>query len=365
MKAVFLLLVSTFIIDNTFAQRTTTESCAQHNGPTASSTSWKTTRIGDTILLSNTATSDTLVAYKYGRRDSGYVTGTNVYNDLGFAERYSFNGNDSAMRILGVFAQFTGKYRVGTTNIANLKVWKATNNVPIRAHVAYNGFPGKCIDTLVVPFSQLGIGTTMDTLKQFRFPHASIPVSGSFFVGYDVPYNFTTLAGDTIALYSSKDGQRTSARYEIIVTVNDFGDTTRDTLINVQNATQWADSVWHDNYTDNQKLFHNLAIYPIVAIIAPTGNETISNYELTVSGVYPNPCSQHAQISFSLEKAANVSVFIYNMAGTLVAEQSLNKLAIGSHQHQLDVSEQPAGTYMCLIKTDTGAGICNVFQIIK
>jgi hypothetical protein len=365
MKALLLLLVSIYSIDNAFAQRTSPESCTPQRAIVATQASWKTTRIGDTILLSNTTTSDTLVAYKYGRRDSGYVTGTNVYNDLGFAERYSFNGNDSAMRVLGIFAQFTGKYRIGTTNTANFKVWRATNNMPIRAHVAYNGFPGQCLDTLVVPFSNLGIGTTIDTLKKHMFPHASAPVSGSFFVGYDMPYNFTTLAGDTIALYSSKDGQRTSAKYEITVTVNDFGDTTRDTLVNVQNATQWADSVWHDNYTDNQKLFHNLAIYPIVAIIAPTGNETISSHELTVSGVYPNPCSQQAKVTFSLAQVAKVSVFIYNMAGTLVAEQSLNKLSIGTHQHQFDISQQTAGTYMCLIKTDAGAGICSVFQVVK
>ena len=225
----------------------------------------KTTAAGDTLTLSNINATDTLTIYSYGS-DSGYVTGPNVYGDRGFAERYDINGNDSSVKVIGVMSQFGGHVNAASTQTINFKIWGLSSQVAITSSLAYNSFPLAGLDTLTVPVTHLGIGTTTDTVKSFFFPHSTDTIQGAFFVGYDMSYSFNSIT-DTFGLYSTKNGARTTPWYQIKTNIDDFtNDTTYDTIIVVQNATMWSDNNWHENFTQNDSIKNNLAIYPIVII---------------------------------------------------------------------------------------------------
>ena len=329
----------------------------------------RTTAIGDTLHLTNIAASDTLALYTLGNStDSGYVTGPNAYGDMGFAEKYDFNGNDSSLTIIGVMAKFGGKVNPASAHFVNFKVWSVSSEVAITSTFAYNGFPLNSFDTVNVPVTQLGIGigAAPDTLKSFLFPFATDTLNGAFYVGYNMNYNFTTLAGDTLGLYASLDGERISPLYNVVLTISDLtGDTTRDTVFNVQNATQWSDNTWHDNYSDDDSLYNNLAIYPIVVIGQPTGMNKVTRGSLSFYGNYPNPAVNTTNIKFALAKNADVLIEILNMAGQSMNTIQLKSLNTGEHIVPVQTKALAPGNYVYLIRTSGGDGVAGQMTVIR
>ena len=326
----------------------------------------KTTAVGDTLSLTNIAASDTLVIYSLNGSDTaGYVTGTNMYDDMGFAEKYDFNGNDSSMKVIGVMAQFSGKVNPSSTKKVNFKVWSVGSQVAISSSLAYSGFPNTGLDTVTVPFTQLGIGPSVDTMKSFFFPHPTDTLNGAFFVGYDMSYNYATLNGDTLGLASSQDGDRTSAPYTIITTVPDTGATTYDTIINVQNATQWSDNNWYDNYTQNDSIYNNLAIFPIVVVGLPTSVKNVTRNNLTFYGNYPNPAVNSTNIKFSLAKNADVSIQLMDMKGQVLKLIELKAQSTGEHIVPLQTEMLSSGNYIYLIRTSDNDGVAGQMSVIR
>ncbi|NDC40324.1 MAG: T9SS C-terminal target domain-containing protein [Chitinophagia bacterium] len=312
----------------------------------------RTTGIGDTVTLNN-ITSDTLVAYPAGIADSGWVTGTNLFNDRGFAERYDFNGTDSSAHVLGVIAQFTGSINPSSTHNINFKVWKVGPEQLIAPHLLYTGMPGACIDTITVPFTRIALDTDGTTLNTFMFPSATPPFASSFFVGFDIDYDFATLNGDTLAVLSSPDGMRNTAAFWLRNNV----DTTTDTLLFVQNATQYADNIWHDNYQDNFGLFNNLAIYPIVLIDEPAALAHVTRGNLSLFNCYPNPATNSATVKYALQQTDNVMFRVYDQTGRILEKQEYRTLQPGEQAININTSTMPNGTYYYLIQTGSGAGI--------
>ncbi len=362
MKKIALLFALTIISFSITAQprKVTSHEVISSVSELSTRSNARTTAIGDTIHLSHIGVHDTLALYKYA--DGGYVTGTNSNGDRGFAERYDFNGNDSSMRVLGVMAQFGGKVNPSTTNTVSFKLWAISAPTVITSSLVYEGFPKNSFDTLVVPFTQLGIGSASDTLKSFYFDTASITLNGSFFVGYDMNYALSTV-GDTIGLATSLNGHRNMPVAHIDTFVDDFEDTTIDKTINVVNATQWSDGNWHENYTQNDSMFNNLAIYPIVAILKPTGIAHITRNGLSLFGCYPNPANDQANIKYSLSKNTGVTIQLRNMQGLLVQEIRENELGSGEHVSAFKTSNLPAGNYVYLVLTDSGDGIAGQLTI--
>jgi len=322
----------------------------------------RTTAIGDTFTLSHVLSSDTLTLYSWGP-GKGYTTGTDSFNDLGFAERYDINGADSSVRVIGVMAIFGGVVNPASANSVNFHVWNIGEPTAITATMAIGGTPTFALDTLTVPFTHLGIGATTDTLKTFLFDSATALLSFPFFVGYDMNYSFGTLNGDTIGLMCTLDGERNTPAYYAYMAVDDFGDTTRDTVINVQNATQWSDYNWHDNYTDNDSIFDHLAIYPIVAIENPTSVASVSRNSLTLFNAFPNPATNCTNIHFSLTRPGAVSIQLMDMRGAVVTNIQPGKLTAGEHTVPVDVSKLPAGNYIYLIRTYSGDGLAGKLTV--
>ncbi len=365
MKKIFILSIAIVMNFSSFAQRSFTKNAQPLNSIDPNNylslhadNFEKTTATGDTIRLSNIADTAKLVIYPLGTIDSGYVTGTNFWGDQAFAEQYSFNGADSSMSIIGVFAQFGGNVNPSSAKTINFNLWGQGGRQMIGANLYYNGFPDNVIDSVTVPVTKLGIGTTVDTLKKFLFPTPSKRLSGPFFVGYNINYNFFSLNGDTIGLASSGNNVRKGLAYSVEV-VFPFGDTVVNVINNVQNATLESDGKWHDNYTDNDSLFNNLAIYPIVVIGTPTNVKGVTRNNFTFFGNYPNPAVNNTNIKFSLSNNASVTIQIMDMSDRIIKTMQETNLSAGEHIIPVNTSDMPAGDYLYLIRTSCGDGIAS------
>ena len=370
MKKISTLILASLFTTGGFAQRAghTIAFPVASVGENLSGALSRTTGIGSTDTLSNIAPGDSLVVIKYTSRGTGYVAGTNSFGDKGFAEFYNFNGRDSSIKVIGVLAQFGGKVTAASTKSVNFKVWGITGRVRVSSSKAYEGFPNSVVIAKNVPITQLGVGTTRDTLKAHMFDSASITLNTGFFVGYDISYNPTALNGDTIGLASSRNGRRTIPQFHVEYTVNpdSITDTlTRDTIYWVQNATQFADDIWHENYTDNDSIFNNLAIFPIVRVNAPTGLNSVTAKGLTFFGNYPNPAQNTTNVKFALADAADVTVSVLDMSGKTLFTQTAQGLASGEHIVPVSTEQLPAGSYLYTIKTSTGGAIASQFSVVR
>lgn len=323
----------------------------------------KTTATGDTLILSNISTADTArVLYTIPAPGTGYTAGTNSYNDQAFAERYNFNHNDTSVTVIGVIARFGGTVSASSARSITLKLWEQGSWSVIGSHLNYTGFPSNVIDSVVVPVSQLGIGT----LKQFLFPAPSGFITGPFFVGYSVNYNFNTLSGDTIGLTSSIKNHRSVPGYTLKYTIGTAGDTTAiDTFITVQNATQWSDGRWRDNYTQNDSLYNDLAIFPIVITGHAISVKGITHNQLTLFGAYPNPANDHTNIRFALAAATDVTISVTDMSGRAITAERSEHLLAGEHTVPVNTTNLPAGDYLYLIRTSGGDGMAGKFVVTR
>ena len=376
MKNFFILLFAILFSFPAFAQRIKNihehdiqwinTNTGNHSGGLPSG---RTTTFGDTISIPHVSGSDTITIYTIGT-DSGYVTGTNYWNDKSAAERYDFYTYDSSIQVIGVFALFSGKVNPLSAQTVNFNVWNQTYPVPISGSLIYNGFPSTILASDTVSVTQLGIGATHDTLKEFLFATPTSFLSAPFFVGYSVNYTYNvstglTTNGDNFGLACSKNGERyPAANFTVDSNINPGIDTTVDTFINVQNATQGSDNTWYDNYTQNALLKTNLVIYPIAVIgYSTVGTSKITRNNLSFFGNYPNPANDYTNIRFSLSTGADVTVMIMDMAGHLLNTITQNKLTSGEHLINVNTSALPTGDYLYLIRTSAGDGIAG--KLIK
>jgi hypothetical protein len=330
-----------------------------HIRPSAGPVLAKPTAVGDTVIMTNIP--DTSAArLLYGVPGGGYTSGTNVYNDLAFAERYSFSANDSTVSVLGVVALFNGTVMPGSSKSVMLRLWKQGNERPINARLYYEGFPATCVDSLSVPVTALGIGPA-DTLKTFLFSAPADTFKEPFFVGYSINYNFNTLSGDTVALAMSANGTRHTAAYHLRYNMGTAADTLSiDTMLHVQNATQWTDYGWRDNYTENDSLSNHLAIFPIVRVTPGLGVTAIAR-GLSLGGVYPNPATTTATIAFTLQQPATTTILVADAAGRIVA-RSQQYLAAGAQQFVVNTAALAPGSYTYVVQAN-GAGLAGILQV--
>jgi len=81
-------------------------------------------------------------------------------------------------------------------------------------------------------------------------------------------------------------------------------------------------------------------------------NDVVSN-ELNFT-CYPNPFSQSTTLSYSLEKAGNVSLTVYDVLGKEVAVIMDNvSQSAGNHQVQFTGKDLTKGVYSCVLKADS------------
>ncbi len=355
MKKFLLFSLATSVALSSFAGKKTSGFKAVAQEPHAVA---KTTNTGDTVVLAHILSTDTINIYLAGT-DSGYVTGTDAYGDKGYAERY--DATDTFYSVIGIVARFTGTVNPATTKTVTFNAWSVgAQTLDTRyasGHIYNSGFPATSLASVVVPITALGIGsgTAADTTKAFFFPTATAANLRSFFVGYTINYTFAGLAGDTIGVVNTKDGERHIAYTTI---------SGADTILNNVNATMYDDNTWHDNAFDNFGIGNHLFLFAIVKLGGPTAINGVTKNNFTLYGNYPNPATNETNIKFAVAQATEVTISVTDMAGRTVKTMKQN-CAAGTHTVPVNTSDLASGEYLYLVNTAEGDGFASKFTIAK
>jgi hypothetical protein len=97
---------------------------------------------------------------------------------------------------------------------------------------------------------------------------------------------------------------------------------------------------------------------PVVA----TEDDSIPDANHVLHEVYPNPVDGSATISFTLVRAADVSLRIYDAIGREVATVAAGHRVAGAHTVQWSVDELAAGVYYCRMTAD---GFSDVVKLLR
>ncbi|MES2703526.1 MAG: T9SS type A sorting domain-containing protein [Bacteroidota bacterium] len=310
----------------------------------------------DSLYMTHLGPHDT-VAYTYTfHGDSGIVTGTNAHGHYGFAERYSFNGHDSEVRVIGVAAVFVGKVTPSSTRLVDIKIWQAgSTTAGPRPHLFYSGLPTSAPYSVLVPYTALGIADTSVTLKEFYFATPTAPMHDTFFVGYTTNYTWDSLMGDTIGIATTQDGSRSSPTYTVAGA---------DTIVNVQNAVITPMNIWYDNGFDFGFKVHYWA-FPIVNTNVFLKAPGITKDDFSFLGNYPNPAVSSTSLKFSLGHPATVTIKLVDVCGRVASSIIRQDMGPGEHIVTLPVANLSAGNYLCVISTDSGQGIASKISVVK
>jgi hypothetical protein len=320
----------------------------------------RSTGVGSIDTLYNVSGADTPLIYYAGAAgsDSGYISGMDVYGDMGYAERYDFGSADTTLQVMGVVTLFGGAVNPASTKTVTFYTWNVGPEVAVTSDVYESGYPATALDSVTVPLTRLGIATVdtlPDTFKVFMFTTPTAYLYSSFFVGYTMNYNFSSLAGDTIALFTSMDGARTSPIYTA------YG---ADTIINNQNVTMYSDGSWNDNATSNFGLQNDFYIFPIVEVGSGTlGAANVTGNKFSLLGNTPNPAVNSTNINFSLASGTDVTIYVTDMNGKILNTISQPGLAPGMHSVPVETSNMAAGNYLYIIQPSGGGGLAGKFTV--
>jgi peroxiredoxin len=94
-----------------------------------------------------------------------------------------------------------------------------------------------------------------------------------------------------------------------------------------------------------------------------TGDLDAANHQSPVSGVYPNPVEEHANISLRLEKEASVDIRIYNLTGKEIQYLGRETFPSGSHVREIPAGDLPAGIYM--LRTTISGQVYTSKMVVK
>jgi hypothetical protein len=76
----------------------------------------------------------------------------------------------------------------------------------------------------------------------------------------------------------------------------------------------------------------------------------------------PNPVTDHATLTFSIERPATLSVTLLSSLGQRITAIDLGNVKAGAHTRSLDLDQLPTGSYLVVISD--GTGMIGVEQIV-
>lgn len=366
MKKLFLLCVAAGVSALAFGQKAAVT--AAQLAPTnvkQEVVAAKTTAVGDTFYLPLFTSVDTPALYFADRSpyDSGFCTGMNAFGDKAWAQRWDVKASDSTVKVIGIISRFGGTLNPSSTRTVDLNVWlQGPKTVWFRPTLFNSGFPVTSpLATRTVNANQLGIAMTStesDSVKLWMLSAATPLITQNFFVGAQMTYTWGSTAGDTIAVYGSRQGNRTAPTY--------YANSATDTTINNYNVSMYDDGTWHDNAVSNFNLYHKIYVRPVVVINAAINNGVaITNEDFTFHGNFPNPATNSTNISFGLATRADVTILVMDMSGRTVGSISKKGLAKGENTITLETADLAAGDYIYVINSSNGGGIASKFTVVK
>jgi hypothetical protein len=69
-------------------------------------------------------------------------------------------------------------------------------------------------------------------------------------------------------------------------------------------------------------------------------------------GVYPNPANANANVTFSLNNAADVNITVTDLSGKVVYSNALGNVAAGTTEVALNTASLSNGVYMINVAAD-------------
>lgn len=85
-------------------------------------------------------------------------------------------------------------------------------------------------------------------------------------------------------------------------------------------------------------------------------NDTSVNIEEVLSlvnswevALFPNPTNNLLNVRFNLPKEDTITITLFNLQGKLITEKPFGKKMQGINQETVDITDLPAGTYICKI----------------
>lgn len=117
------------------------------------------------------------------------------------------------------------------------------------------------------------------------------------------------------------------------------------------NATQYT--VWLNQTGANSSSVLNFVVSADDTILSVTNNEIENGVVLKQN--YPNPFESTTTIEYSLSKASNVNLDIYNLQGQLVKSLNNGVQSSGNHKLTFDLDKMSNGVYIPVLVTDKGS----------
>jgi hypothetical protein len=263
--------------------------------------------------IANYSASNSLVVYRttdIGQPGTGYIAGTNSFNDIGYAEK--FNPLQPLQKISGVLIGFGRAYGLTSASL-NVKVWKAD---------FAGGNPGTVSATIPLTLGQIipDINAGNYTSVTFNNP---ISLTSAYYIG--IEFNPATL--DTIALFTTVNGQVTTGRaYEEYPNGNWY---------------PFTDAVnsWGANL--------GLAVAPILCIDYTDVEDNLK--EEDSFQIFPNPSSGIFNLRSDKISNQEVRINVYNTTGALILSE--NKEVQRGSVLSFDLSQHAKGLYFVELRT--------------
>ncbi len=269
-----------------------------------------------------------------GNQDGGYIVGTSYYDNMGTIVSVS---DEIAMHYDGV----TG------ASVTEILVWFGANvlegtadNVTANVHsVNADSSSASILGSSVLASSAITAGTSF-TLTSFPMSSPVNTNGNPFLCGINVAGVNDTL-GIVTSSAANNDGAN-EARLRTLTTAT-FGGlwTALGPLYGGYNADAF--------------------IMPVVDIVA--GVDAQSN-GLSVGNIFPNPTNDIANLNFSLENAADISIRVFNLMGEELYTESATRGA-GQHTIVLETQNWAAGNYYFTVSSSDGAVITSKFNVTK
>ena len=285
------------------------------------------------------AVSDTLTSHFQGQYalytvDTGYMCGQNKYGDKAkmqlFDNVYGVTPYGTITDVLFTFGWVEGNPNSTITATIWANKVNTTNNADE---------PGNILGTVSIPYSGIDtsangfiqIESALDTVfynavGHFNTPIA-IPTSNKFWAGF----SFNYAPGDTVALYTTSDG--------------DFPDA------NVYTFEQWSDGTF-SSFNDGTNLTWQsnvaLAVFPVVSHNTGMNNLTPNNIRLLQNE--PNPFNGNTTVKYELNSGGEVSLEITDILGKRVAVISEGMQTAGKHQIVINGESLNAGMYFYTLR---------------
>lgn len=200
---------------------------------------------------------------------------------------------------------------------------------------------------------RVGISASTEEFASIFVKLYTIDATTGDFILEDQSLNYTVQAADIgafINLPLSGGAYSLTAGESYLVTVGSDGDggLTNDLVVMTSGISEQQTTFYYD--ATDQTWYYSTATSAVQMNFAPASINENSN--VFGMGVYPNPTNADANVSFSLNNAADVNITVTDLSGKVVYSNALGNVAAGTTEVALNTAGLSNGIYMINVVAD-------------